>query len=59
MGSARKCGWMTEREIVLKETSIEGVRDGHFSHIFVVKNVMFVWKYENKQKEAGDDPLKN
>ena len=24
--------------------------DGHFSHIFVVKFVMFVWKYENKRK---------
>ena len=33
--------------------------DWHFSHIFVVKIVMFVWKDENKQKEeAGDGPLK-
>ena len=29
--------------------------DGHFSHLFVV---MFVWKDENKQKEAGDGPFK-
>ena len=26
-----------------------------FSHTFVVKIVMFVRKYENKQKEAGMD----
>ena len=33
--------------------------DGHFSHLFVVKIVMFVLKDENKQKDAGDSPLKN
>ena len=32
--------------------------DGHFSHLFVVKIVMFVWKEENKLKRgAGDGPL--
>ena len=31
--------------------------DRKISHIFVVKNVMFVWKDENKQKEAGDCPF--
>ena len=31
------------------------ILDGHFSHIFVVKNVMFVWKDE---KEAGDGPFR-
>ena len=34
------------------------IMDGQFPHIFVVKIVMFVWKDENKQKEAGDGPLK-
>ena len=28
----------------------------HFSHLFVVKNVMFVRKDKNKQKEAGVGP---
>ena len=43
------CGFESQRHIL----------DGHdiFSHIFVVKNVMFVWKDENKQKEAGDCPF--
>ena len=26
----------------------------HFSHLFVLRIVMFVWKDENKQKEAED-----
>ena len=30
---------------------------GHFSHLFVVWFVMFVWKDENKQKEAEHDPF--
>ena len=33
--------------------------DGHFSRMFVVKIVMFVWKDENKQKETGDSLFKN
>ena len=33
--------------------------DGHFfTHIFIVKIVMFVWKDGNKLKEAGDCPFK-
>ena len=28
------------------------------SHLFAVKIVMFVWKDENNQKEAGDGPFK-
>ena len=28
------------------------ILDGHFSHIFVVKIVMFVWKDENKRKRG-------
>ena len=31
--------------------------DGYFSHFIVVKIVLFVWKDENKQKEAGDGPF--
>ena len=30
--------------------------DGDFSHKFVVKIVMFIWKDENKQEETGDGP---
>ena len=29
--------------------------DGHFSHLIVVK---FVWRDENKWKEAGEGPFK-
>ena len=32
--------------------------DGHFSRMFVVKIVMFVWKDENKQKRPGIAHLK-
>ena len=28
-----------------------------FSHLFVIRIVMFVWKDENKQKEAEDGPF--
>ena len=28
--------------------------DGHFSHLFIVKIVMFVWKDENKRKRGRD-----
>ena len=27
--------------------------DGYFSHLFVVKIVLFVWKDENKRKRPG------
>ena len=33
------------------------ILDGHFSHLFFVKIVMFVLKDENKQKEAGVGPF--
>ena len=33
------------------------ILDGHFSHLFVVKIVMFVWKDENKRKEVGIGPF--
>ena len=35
------------------------ILDGHdiFSHIFVVKIVVFVWKDENKWKEGEDGPF--
>ena len=33
--------------------SLTHKQDGHFSHLFVVKIVMFVWKDEKKWKEAG------
>ena len=33
------------------------ILDGLFSHFFVIKIEMFVWKDENKQKEARDGPL--
>ena len=33
------------------------ILDGHFSHIFVVKMLMFVWKEENKWNEVGDGPF--
>ena len=29
------------------------ILDGHFAHLFVVKNVLFVCKDENKQKRPG------
>ena len=34
------------------------ILDGYFSHLFVVKIVMFVWKDENKLKETVDGPFK-
>ena len=33
------------------------ILDGHFLHWFVVKIVLFVWKDDNKQKEADVGPL--
>ena len=30
----------------------------HFSHLFVVKIVMFVWKDENKRKRGRGSPFK-
>ena len=33
------------------------ILDGHFSHIFVLKIVMFLKKDENEQKEARHAPL--
>ena len=33
------------------------ILDGHFSHIFVVKIVMFVWKDENKRKSGRGWPI--
>ena len=35
------------------------ILDGHFSHIFVVKIVMFVWKDENKLKRGRGWPFFN
>ena len=35
------------------------IQEGHFSHVFVVKIIMFVWKDDNHQKEPGDGPFKN
>ena len=34
------------------------ILDGHFSHIFVVEIVMFVWKDKSKWKKVGDGPFK-
>ena len=34
------------------------ILDGQFSHLFVVRILMFVWKDESKQKEAEDGPNK-
>ena len=31
------------------------ILDGHFSHLFVVKIVTFVWKDKNKQKKGRRD----
>ena len=33
------------------------ILDGHFSHLFVVKIAMFVWKDENKRKRGRYGPL--
>jgi len=41
--SSKGCGFESQHHIL----------DGHFSHLFVLGIVMFVWKDENKQKEAG------
>ena len=41
------CEFKSQRQIL----------DGHFSHLFVVRIVMFVWKDENTQKEAGVGPF--
>ena len=41
------CGFESQHRIL----------DGHFSHLFVVKVVMFVCEVENKQKVAGDGPF--
>ena len=30
---------------------------GHFLHSFVVRIVMFVWKYENKRKRGQGGPI--
>ena len=32
--------------------------DGHFSHLFAVKIVMYVWKDKRNQKEAMNGSLK-
>ena len=32
-------------------------RDGHFSHLFVVRIVLFVWKDKNKQKRGRELPI--
>ena len=42
---AEGCGFEAQHQI----------QDGHFSHIFVVKIVMFIWKDEKNEKEAGDE----
>ena len=34
------------------------ILDGHFSHLFAVKIVMFVWKDENKLKRGRGCPFK-
>ena len=33
-------------------------QDGHFFTYICCKNCLFVWKDENKQKEAGNGPFK-
>ena len=39
--------------------SHQRILDGHFSHLFVVRIVMFVWKDENKQKRGRGSPIFN
>ena len=40
---SKGCGFESKHHIL----------DGHFSHIFVVKIEMFVWKDENKKQKRG------
>ena len=42
------CGFESQHHIL----------DGHFSHVFGVKIVMFVWKDEISGKEVGDSPFR-
>ena len=41
---SKGCGFKSQHRIL----------DGHFSHYFVVKNVLFVWKHRKVEKETGD-----
>ena len=45
---SKGCGFKSQRHIL----------DGNFSHLFVVKNVMFVWMYKNKWKRGRGRPIK-
>ena len=37
--------------------SLHRILDGHFSHLFVVKFVLFVWKDKNKRKSSRGWPF--